>query len=405
LLEEYSTWLYFGMTHVQEPRYASALPLGIWMGNEMQAGIIRFGEEMDRDIHGFRVTKLRALDHQSWISGLIAFAAREMLLPKLNSFPYPVINVSGALDEVPYPSVRNHAFELGYRAARHLLTCGASGISYLSFSNHRHGFRIQREQGALQACEEAGKVFQIHILKMKMEWDLEKRHAQHRQTCLDWLKEQQIPLSIVTEGPLEAASLEAALKLTPWELGRDVSLIQLTDPREQFRARKSGISYIGQDWRQVGYVAARSLYRWVEEGIPPPREVWIPPLAPVLTSSSDASHISDLTTRFRSALIHSQDFGLQVSDVAESLGVSDSSLLKEIKSVTGKTPKQHLSERQLEEAKRLLRGSQLSVNAVAQACGFRVVHSLNAAFRRTEGMPPGQWRLQQADTHPDGHIQ
>jgi len=368
------------------------------MGSELQAGIDRFSQEQGRDFYVFRLGNLLRLHAQEWVSGLMAFASDRGTSGKLQPLPYPVLNVSGNQEQPGFPSVLNDCIEMGARAAEHLIDCGAGAIQYFTFQRKPKGYRGQRREGCARVCQERGIPFHLHKVLGGRDWDLQRQMQLRTDSCVNWLNSQPLPLAVITENPIEAYYLALAARQLGVALGKDLALIQLSDPRESLRFSDPSISSIGNDWREVGYRAAEYLVKWVEEGVEPPAVTWIPPLRMMLTPSSDPSHSSDLCTRFRSHLLHSDDFGLQVTDVASALGVSETTLLREVKRVTSLTPKDHLIRRQLGEAKRLLRSTELTSEEVSRRCGYRVVHSLNAAFRKHEEMPPGQWRSLHADS-------
>ncbi len=378
------------------PVYANVLPLGMWMGTEVQFGADRYCQEMERDVYSFGTGNKNGIEAQKWISGMISFVSKMSLVDRFQVMPYPVINVSANLEQMPFPSVLNDGHVLGRMAAEHLINCGAESIHYIKFRRGQDGYRGQRTRGITLACEERGIPYTITLLPQQRNRDLFQKLHMQLGVCTEWLKEQSLPLALIAHSPLVGYVLADSIRQFGLTLGRDVALIQLTDPRESLRFCDTTVSYIAHDWRTVGYRAMELLVNWVEKGQQPPPVTWVPPLPPVLTPSSDSSHQSDMLTRFRSFLLHSDDYGLQVGDVASALGVSDSTLLRELKSATGLSVKDHLVQRQLREAKRLLRSTPLSVEEIARRCGYRVVHSLNAAFRKHEGIPPGEWRRREA---------
>jgi len=379
----------------QTPAYACALPYGFWMGAELQAGIDRYAREHDREFQPFWMTNLGRLQDQTWMSGLLVFVSMPSFVGQIEHLGCPIVNLSGNLDDLPFPSVMNDARSMGDRAAAHLIECGAKRIHYLTFQRMEKGYRRQRFAGVSHRCALHGiECVKVSLLQKR---ELNRHHWDQRRlkACEDWLGSQQPPCAVIAANPQEAAFLSRAALQLGWTLGQELALLQLTHPREARNYGNPAISYIAHDWRGVGYCAAETLCQWVEEEIEPPSVTWVPPLPVVLTSSSDPSYASGLGIRFKSFLLHHPDLGLQVEEVAKGLGVSTSTLYREIKDLTGPSPKVHLVQRQLDEAKRLLCSTDLPIETISAQCGYRVVHSLNAAFRKNEGMTPGQWRREQ----------
>lgn len=78
--------------------------------------------------------------------------------------------------------------------------------------------------------------------------------------------------------------------------------------------------------------------------------------------------------------------------LAAILGVSADHLSATLRAATGKAAAQHIHERLLLEARRLLAHSHLDVAEIAWHLGYQDVSYFGRVFRRREGMAPGQFR-------------
>lgn len=74
------------------------------------------------------------------------------------------------------------------------------------------------------------------------------------------------------------------------------------------------------------------------------------------------------------------------------LGVNEKSLSKEVKKLSGKTPKMYLDSRTILEAKRLLSYSNLSVKQIGFELGFDEATNFNKFFRKHTEITPIQFR-------------
>lgn len=83
---------------------------------------------------------------------------------------------------------------------------------------------------------------------------------------------------------------------------------------------------------------------------------------------------------------------IMFEDVAEKIGVSYSHMRKLVREVTGKSVSDYVNALRVNEAKRLLRETSLSVAQIAEEAGYRNVQSLNRFFRKIEGMSPSEYR-------------
>ncbi len=83
-----------------------------------------------------------------------------------------------------------------------------------------------------------------------------------------------------------------------------------------------------------------------------------------------------------------------VESLAREAGLSRSSFAAAFKSVTGESPLGYLTGWRIYRAKALLRASDLQLIAIAQRVGYETDTALSRAFRRHEGIAPGEWRRQ-----------
>jgi AraC-like DNA-binding protein len=81
-----------------------------------------------------------------------------------------------------------------------------------------------------------------------------------------------------------------------------------------------------------------------------------------------------------------------LSQLARVACLSPNHLLRTFRKVFGGTPHRFLTERRLQEAKRLLADTELSVTDICLACGFESLGSFSSLFRKQCGSPPSEYR-------------
>jgi AraC-like DNA-binding protein len=85
--------------------------------------------------------------------------------------------------------------------------------------------------------------------------------------------------------------------------------------------------------------------------------------------------------------------GIRAGHVAKELGyASEREFNLYYQAVTGRTPRQAILQRQLQEARRLLVETEFSLAFIAGSCGFPSQRTFQRAFRAAEDSPPGQFR-------------
>ncbi|WP_022916304.1 helix-turn-helix transcriptional regulator [Ruania albidiflava] len=88
---------------------------------------------------------------------------------------------------------------------------------------------------------------------------------------------------------------------------------------------------------------------------------------------------------------------LNVQALAREVGMSAGHLSRTFRAAYGEPPYSYLMTRRVERAMTLLRRGDLSVTEVCFAVGFSSLGTFSSRFAELVGMPPSQYRAQQAD--------
>ncbi len=83
-----------------------------------------------------------------------------------------------------------------------------------------------------------------------------------------------------------------------------------------------------------------------------------------------------------------------IGDLAADLAMDTRTLQRKLKALTGQTPGAHLQSYRLDQATRLLRETDRTLQDIALSCGFSSAQYFSRVFRKTHGMPPNAWRLE-----------
>lgn len=80
-----------------------------------------------------------------------------------------------------------------------------------------------------------------------------------------------------------------------------------------------------------------------------------------------------------------------VEQIATSLKLTTSTFRRRLQQVTGETPKAYITAIQMQKAANMLRSADMTVNEVAQKCGFNETSSFSRTFKRIYGVAPTQY--------------
>ena len=94
---------------------------------------------------------------------------------------------------------------------------------------------------------------------------------------------------------------------------------------------------------------------------------------------------------------HMSQGNLEITSLAEDMGMSASQLRSAIQRLTGETPAAYVMRVRLAYAKRLLAHGESSIGDVAQQCGFQTNAHFTRCFKQQFGITPTQFRRMEID--------
>jgi AraC family transcriptional regulator len=83
---------------------------------------------------------------------------------------------------------------------------------------------------------------------------------------------------------------------------------------------------------------------------------------------------------------------LTLADIAAEVHLSVYHFIRVFREATGETPHRFLTRLRIEQARRLLAGTDLTIERIAERCGFASPGSLSSAFRAHVGVRPSAYR-------------
>jgi LacI family transcriptional regulator len=152
------------------------------------------------------------------------------------------------------------------------------------------------------------------------------------------------------------------------------------------------LSSLDVDARRVGYEAAKQLDR-IMAGKPSKDIVYVAPSHVVVRQSTDLVAIEDADVAQAVRFIREYaSTGIDVTRVAEAVGLSRRGLERCFHQQLGRTPKAEIMRVRLEHVKMLMLQTDQTSESIARNSGFSSVEYFTKVFRRMMGMKPQAYR-------------
>jgi LacI family transcriptional regulator len=220
-----------------------------------------------------------------------------------------------------------------------------------------------------------------------------RRWEQDQEQLARWVKRLSKPIAVMACNDDRGLQLLDACRRADVHVPDDVSVLGVDNDEFMCGLATPSLSSIDINLEGIGYRAAQLLDQLMRGKQPPARPVLLPAQEVICRQSTDSLAIDDraLSAAVRYLRQHACD-RIRMRDVTQATGVERRTLERKMKRMFGRSPKDELLRIQIDEAKRLLLTTELSIKAVSDRTGFLTSRYFSNVFRKRVGMAPGQFR-------------
>jgi LacI family transcriptional regulator len=323
--------------------------------------------------------------------GIIAQVSSAKVFDLFRAAGCPVINVSSATADVPFPSVVVDNRAVGRLAADHLLARGLRQFAFIGTTQHYSDLRLAGFSERLQQERLAVKVY--GGTKTGSTWSRVIDDASVRAERLAWLSALPKPVGLLAVADdIAASAVELCLALG-LRVPDDVAVVGVDNSELICEQSTPPVSSVDTNGEQVGFEAARILDQWLAGKKPPRRPLLIAPSGVTVRGSSDAFAVPD--PRVASALqyIHKNIHrSVRIPEISRHVGVNRRTLEKAFRHHLGGSIHDEIQRARLEQVKRLLAQTDLNMPRVAELAGFPSPQYMANVFGREIGATPSAYR-------------
>jgi len=397
-VEEFGFNMGFTMKNI-----ALCMELSDFYEHGIAKGVVRYAKSKpDWRLFGYGWMFRPLTDVDAWHGdGIIARIESQEDADRIEMLGVPVVDVAGAYSRQGFRTVANDDFLTGYKAALHLRSCGFERFAFLGVKDTM--WSDERKAGFLKGV---GAAVEVPAFERSLAWwedsgegkGTEAGHFVETQTLDDFLRSLAKPMAIF------ACNDTAGLRVT--ELARksgiavpaSLAILGVDDEDILCELASPTLSSIRLDCETIGYRAAQTLDAILEGGGPPAAScITIPPKEVMERESTRVYACSDPLVAAAATIIRARAHeGIAVPDLLAVLPCSRRALENRFRASLGRSLHEEIVRVRLARARRLLLETTMTVERIAEDCGFGSLPRFNAAFRVAEGTSPGVWRRQKA---------
>ncbi|MEX2382271.1 MAG: substrate-binding domain-containing protein [Opitutales bacterium] len=302
----------------------------------------------------------------------------------------PAMNLSGRMEVSPFPRVCIDDYAAGRMGATHLLEKGFRSIALFASHPCDHLSR-ERIRGMTEACASFSAPAPLYF-------SCEGRHD-YWMELRAWLETLPRPTGIFAESDYDGVLLRQACAEIGLELPGEMAILGLGNDDLLCDAGTPSLSSLQMQMVDIGYRAAEKLDHWLRGSPPEVFEECLPPLRVIERGSTDIVCQDD--PRLAKALRLMKEHACKEYSIdwyAREAGINRRSLEIKFRNVVKRSPREVIVAQRIRHACMLLETTTLSVEEIAQRCGYQHPPNFTRIFRSQRDTTPGRWRKQ----HPFG---
>lgn len=380
------------------PHVALVVETSTTFGRQLTYGIARYIRETspwsvyfsERSVYDSFPSWLR-----TWRGdGVISRATSPEVIQAALKLKIPVVDLNEQCVDGSVPMISNDHASIGRMAAEHFLQRGYTrfgcvGYSGMFWSDCRlRGFADRLAQAGYSCESYQGKNRGYRSLRLRS-WELEI------DDLAAWIDSLPKPIGIMTCDDFRGVQFLAACRVSDVAVPEQIAVLGVGGDDVACELANPPLSSVILNAQQMGYQAAQLLDSLMHGKPISQHVVKIPALDVITRQSTDITAIVDpiVAQSVRFIREHACD-GINVNDVLQHVLVSRTALQNHFRDTLGQSIHDVIVGIRVDRAKELLAQSKLSLQDIAERCGFKHVEYLRSVLKQRTGWTPAQYRKQ-----------
>ncbi len=309
--------------------------------------------------------------------------------------PKPTVNMFAARHQPPVMVVAGSTPGMFAVSAQHLRQLGLKSIAFLDLEDPPlHELRRRAfNQVVLPANPSAASLCEVVDPKLLEHFDEPIGRIPER--LRRWLERLPKPSGIVCTTTGGGGYLIRVCQKLGLRVPEDIAVIGYDDFQTSLLSSPT-LTTVQSDTHEIGRTAMELLRKVLKGDLPPPASTKVEAMELRVRESTGQMpvEICDINAAKDYIQKHACQHITVNQVIRETQHVSEKTFYTHFKAATGVTPLEAIEQRKLEEARRLLASTKISMTSISECCGFSDSNSFARFFRLKEGMSPTDYRKQ-----------
>jgi len=286
------------------------------------------------------------------------------------------------------PRILNDNLAIGRMAARHLLERGLESIGYYGVpSESWSDLRWRGVREVVKGVEVESRRYRPGAADLTHDWELQQN------ALAEWISSLPRPLGLIACNDIHGLRALDACRRAQLAVPEQVAVIGADNDGELCDLSDPPLTSIDTNPERIGYEAAALLDCLMMGEAAPSSAKIIPPLGVITRQSTDILGITDrYVARALSIIRRHACSGIDVQSVLRQLPLSRRSLEQRFRRTLGRSPGAEILRVRIEQAKKLLAETDLTIEVISQRTGFRKSAYFSTAFGNQTGSAPSMYR-------------
>jgi len=361
-------------------------------GRELLSGIMRYCRSSDDWLVFYEQRDLSS-ELPDWLlnwdgHGIISRVTSDRLVETCERQKIALVELTDRKEDSGRLRLRSDDREIGRMGLEHFTERGFESFGYCGFDD---------EAWSIRRCdsfvENAAKYGKCSVYSSRWHGATQTSWETEQANLIDWLGSLPKPVGVMACCDIRGQHVLQACAQAGFNAPEEVAVLGVDNDDLLCQLCTPPLSSVIPNAERIGFMAAEMLALMMDGEEPSLEQTHIAPIGICTRQSTEIVAIDDPDIAAAISYIRENACdGISVGDVLKNVPVSRSTLERQLRRYLRRSPQQEIRNVRMRRACELLKMTELSVERIANNCGFTHPEYMHAFFKRELKMTPGEYR-------------